>query len=85
MKMKNPENMKALSDEELEKVDGGWNIFDPMREAVESVAEWTYDNVIRKPGEDLYGAIKGSHLHPGWVAVAQFTRKNRKAKANLLY
>ena len=66
MKMKNPENMKALSDEELEKVDGGWNIFDPMREAVESVAEWTYDNVIRKPGEDLYGAIKGEEKAYGF-------------------
>ena len=57
--MENPENAKALNDEDLEKVAGGWNIFDPMWDAVESVAEWTYDNVIRKPGEDLYGAIKG--------------------------
>ena len=57
--MENPENAKALNDEDLEKVAGGWNIFDPMWDAVESVAEWTYDNGIRKPGEDLYGAIKG--------------------------
>ena len=57
--MENPENAKALHDEDLEKVAGGWSIFDPMWDAVESVAEWTYDNGIRKPGEDLYGAIKG--------------------------
>ena len=64
--MENLENAKALNDEDLEKVAVGWNIFDPMKKAVETVAEWTYDNGIRKPAEDLYGAVKGEEKAYGY-------------------
>ena len=66
MKMENPENVKALNNEELEKVAGGWNIFSPMKEAVKSTAEWSYDNIIGKPGEELYGALKGGEKAYGY-------------------
>ena len=55
--MENPENAKALNEEDLEKVAGGWNCFDGMYEAVKSVAEWQYENVIRKNADRLYGAV----------------------------
>ena len=64
--MKNMENMNAINEIELVKVAGGWNIFSPMKEAVKYSAEWSYDNIIRKPGEDLYGALNGEERAYGY-------------------
>ena len=35
-----------LGMEELELVNGGWSILDPVKKAVKSVAKWSYDNMI---------------------------------------
>ena len=33
-----------LDPEDLDKIDGGWGIFDPVKNAYKSVGNWMYDN-----------------------------------------
>ncbi len=35
-----------LDPEDLDKIDGGWGIFDPVKNAYKSVGNWMYDNLI---------------------------------------
>ena len=35
-----------LSPEDIDKIAGGWSIFDPVKKAVKSVGNWVYDNMI---------------------------------------
>jgi hypothetical protein len=35
-----------LDPEDLDKIDGGWNFFDPVKNAYKSVGNWMYDNLI---------------------------------------
>ena len=46
-----------LGMEELELVNGGWSIFDPVKKAVKSVAKWTYDSMIKPAGEWCYDNV----------------------------
>ena len=38
--------MIALSMEELEMVNGGWSIFDPVKKAMKTAVKWGYDNLV---------------------------------------
>ena len=35
-----------LSPEDMDKIAGGWSIFDPVKKAYKSIGNWMYDNFI---------------------------------------
>ncbi len=58
------ENMRMeLNLEELEQVNGGWNIFDPFKKAVKSVGNFIVDGLV-KPVANGVGDIIGVVADP---------------------
>lgn len=47
-----------LSPEDLDKITGGWNFFDPIENALKDVGKWMYDNLIDPAVDGLVDAGK---------------------------
>ena len=47
-----------LSPEDLDKITGGWNFFDPIENALKDVGNWMYDNFIDPAVDGLVDAGK---------------------------
>ena len=48
---------RELTMEELESVNGGWSIFDPVKKTIKTVGKWTYDSVINPAGKWINGNV----------------------------
>ncbi len=44
-------NRTELKAEEPEMVNGGWSIFDPVKNAIKTAGKWSYDNMIKPAGK----------------------------------
>ena len=47
-----------LSPEDLDKITGGWNFFDPIENALKDAGKWMYDNLIDPAVDGLVDAGK---------------------------
>ena len=48
---------RELTMEELESVNGGWSIFDPVKKTIKTVGKWGYDNMIKPVGKWTYDSV----------------------------
>ena len=48
---------RELTIEELESVNGGWSIFDPVKTAIKTAGKWSYDNMIKPVGKWTYDSV----------------------------
>ena len=48
---------RELTMEELELVNGGWSIFDPVKNAIKTAGKWSYDNMIKPVGKWTYDSV----------------------------
>ena len=54
---KNKMMKRELTMEELESVNGGWSIFDPVKKTIKTVGKWGYDNMIKPVGKWTYDSV----------------------------
>lgn len=62
-----------LSPEDLDKITGGWNFFDPIENALKDVGKWMYDNLIDPAVDGVVDAgktvvdvaVEGLGIHSG--------------------
>ena len=50
-------NRTELKLEELEMVNGGWSLFDPVKKAIKTAGKWGYDNMIKPVGKWSYDSV----------------------------
>ena len=57
----------ALSPEDMDKIAGGWSLFDPIKNAIKDAGSWMYDNLI-DPAVD--GVIDAGKKATDWAVGA---------------